>query len=140
MGSLASARLIEIWNSGEVRICAYSRAILGGLGIANRLAAGCSGIDFLCLFEGDDYALEIGVPPRLLSFTPPHRKPRELKRKGLKSMTLGKWRENGNTRSIWSEKSGRVEGFQLFLLFRWWAVGDLNPGLPPCEDGTLPLS
>jgi hypothetical protein len=22
----------------------------------------------------------------------------------------------------------------------WWAVGDLNPRLPPCEDGTLPLS
>ena len=22
----------------------------------------------------------------------------------------------------------------------WWAVRDLNPRLPPCEDGTLPLS
>ena len=28
----------------------------------------------------------------------------------------------------------------ILFLFRWWAVGDLNPGLPPCEDGTLPLS
>jgi len=25
-------------------------------------------------------------------------------------------------------------------LMIWWAVGDLNPRLPPCEDGTLPLS
>ncbi len=24
-----------------------------------------------------------------------------------------------------------------FYLFWWWAVGDLNSGLPPCEDGTL---
>lgn len=39
--------LIEIWHSGEVRICAYSRAILEGSRIAIHLAAGCSGIDFL---------------------------------------------------------------------------------------------
>ena len=29
--------------------------------------------------------------------------------------------------------------YGLFGLI-WWAVGDLNPRLPPCEDGTLPLS
>lgn len=24
-----------------------------------------------------------------------------------------------------------------FLCFLWWAIKDLNLGLPPCEDGTL---
>ena len=27
-------------------------------------------------------------------------------------------------------------GFPIFpFISIWWAIGDLNPGLPPCEDG-----
>ena len=33
-----------------------------------------------------------------------------------------------------------LSNFRLYCVSVWWAVQDLNLRLPPCEDGTLPLS
>lgn len=40
--------------------------------------------------------------------------------------------------SLWFSVGGQKKSLaSRGFIFRWWAVGDLNPGLPPCEDGTL---
>jgi hypothetical protein len=58
-------------------------------------------------------------PPQLFPVTPP--------------ITLKSSPFRGDKRAVEME-------FNLLKLLQWWAVRGLNPRLPPCEDGTLPLS
>ena len=39
-----------------------------------------------------------------------------------------------------TQKPGISRRLFFPLISIWWAVQDLNLRLPPCEDGTLPLS